>query len=134
MTQSDNTATYQSLKPIPARPESFNEQDSRSPAIRAADRSFNRRKNDDESDTDEEAGLDTQGRILRSDRRYQDTSLNGRLEHDLLSSKDEKRLADLAVLKRSLVNVVLIALWYTFSVSISLVKVIFGIVTLAKLS
>lgn len=125
MTQPAATPIYQSLKPTSAHSESFNEQDSRSPAIYVVDGLHDTRKNGDDHDSDEEAGLDTRGRTSRRERRYQDTSLNGRIVPESLSSKDETRLADLAVLKRSLVNVVLIGLWYTFSVSISLVGRIF---------
>ena len=131
MTQPEAPPIYQSLKPTSARSEGFDEQDLMSPAIYVVDGSHDTRKNGEESDSDEEAGLDTQERTARRDRRYQDTSPNGRIAPEILSSKDEKRLADLAVLKTSLVNVVLIGLWYTFSVSISLVGRSFGTVTLA---
>lgn len=74
------------------------------------------------SDEDEEAGLDPEGRRQKRRRRNRDTSLDGRVAGDALTAQDERKLADLAVLRRSIVNALLIALWYVFSISISIVS------------
>ena len=76
----------------------------------------------EESDDDEEAGLDPEGKRQKRKRRARETSLDRRVAGDTLSLQDERKLADLAVLKRSAVNAVLIALWYIFSISISVVS------------
>ena len=114
MAPSDNSAAYQSLHSASAHSDTFTEHDLQSPAIQVVDGSYNTGKNGD-YDLDEEAGPDTQDKLARNDR---DGKTNNQV---ILTPKEEKRVADLAVLRRLMVNTGLIALWYTFSISISLV-------------
>ena len=114
MAPSNSSATYQSLHPISARSGAFTEHDVQSPAVQIVDGSYNIGK-DGDYDSDEEAGADSRDKLAR---RHHDRTSDNRV---VLTLKEEKRVADLAVLKRSMVNAGLIALWYTFSISISLV-------------
>ena len=70
----------------------------------------------DMSDTgctdDEETGLTHEARKKRRRRRRSGARLDERVAPLPLSKTEEKKLADLAVLKRSGVNVLLIGLWY----------------------
>ena len=76
----------------------------------------------EDSDDDEEAGLDPEGRRQKRERRARATSLDGRVSGEILTAKEERKLADMEVLKRLAINTILIALWYTFSISISVVS------------
>ena len=76
----------------------------------------------DDSDEDEEAGLNPEGKRKRKERKERNTSISGRVAGMPITAKEERKLADMAVLKRSLVNILLIALWYSFSLSISIVS------------
>ena len=76
----------------------------------------------EDSDDDEEAGLDPEGRRQKRETRARATSLDGRVSGEILTAKEERKLADMEVLKRLAVNAILIALWYTFSISISVVS------------
>lgn len=114
MAPSDSSAAYQSLAPASGRSDVFTEHDIQSPAVQVVDGSYNFGKNGN-YDSDEEAGLDSQDNLAQRDH---DGKSNMQVT---LTSTEEKRIADLAVLKRSMVNAGLIALWYTFSISISLV-------------
>jgi hypothetical protein len=109
-----------------AAPEGSDPTESISPAIHVVDNSYNTIRDgtfdgDTDSDSDEEAGLDPEGRRNRRHRREQNTTLDGRVGDQAMSAKEERKLADMDVLKRSAINVLLILLWYTFSVSISVV-------------
>ena len=73
---------------------------------------------------DEEAGLKYEYRNRRRRKRANTFPL-GEIPLGPLTPKEEKKIADLAVIKSSLINVMLIALWYTFSLSISLVRHLF---------
>ncbi len=77
------------------------------------------RESDSGSEMDEETGLTKRER--RQKKRQQD-DMNVRIGEHLPVSKHEARLADRDVIKRLLINSVLILLWYFFSLSISIVS------------
>ena len=61
---------------------------------------------------DEEAGLTRGDRRSRRRRKKRETSIDGRIVEEVVGrSKEEKKLADIDVLKRLAVNVLLIGLW-----------------------
>ncbi|MCJ1313641.1 Triose-phosphate Transporter [Agyrium rufum] len=76
-------------------------------------------EDEDESQDDEETGLRQKQRRRR---RRRESSPNGDAEREEAdqSKKKERKLADLKVLKSSIVNVLLICSWYLFSLSISI--------------
>ena len=82
-------------------------------------------------DDDEEAGLKYEHRNRRGRRKRGNTFPLGKIPLGHLTPTQEKKIADLAVIKSSLVNVLLIALWYIFSLSISLVS---GFLSLCRAS
>lgn len=69
---------------------------------------------DSELTDDEETGLTNQHRTRRKRRKRKNTSLDERVArgtHDNKTSKHDRKLADMSVLKSSAVNVLLIGLW-----------------------
>ncbi|OAX82041.1 hypothetical protein ACJ72_03616 [Emergomyces africanus] len=75
---------------------------------------------DDGLNDDEETGLTAKERRQRwKQRKRHRRELDARIV-EVKISKDERRLADRAVIKRLAVNAVLIGLWYIFSLSISI--------------
>ncbi|KAF1945671.1 TPT-domain-containing protein [Clathrospora elynae] len=68
---------------------------------------------------DEETGLTKRDRRRRRRRKRCNTLLDQRVVPDDTYTKEEKKLADQNLMKSMLVNGVLIALWYVFSISIS---------------
>lgn len=79
------------------------------------------RESDSGSEMDEETGLTKRERRQRQRKRQQDP-LDVRIGEHLPVSKHEARLADRDVIKKLLINSVLIVLWYFFSLSISIVS------------
>ena len=79
-----------------------------------------------DDDDDEESGLKYEHRNRRRRKRGNTFPL-GEIPLGHLTPTQEKKIADLAVIKSSLVNVTLIVLWYIFSLSISLVGCYFSI-------
>ncbi|KAI9767438.1 MAG: Triose-phosphate Transporter [Geoglossum simile] len=75
---------------------------------------------DDNVEDDEETGLTAKERRRRRRRMRRNTRIDERIIGDLKVTKEEEKEADQSVLKRSIVNVALIGLWYTFSLSISI--------------
>ncbi|KAI9824874.1 MAG: Triose-phosphate Transporter [Thelocarpon impressellum] len=69
---------------------------------------------------DEEAGLTGADRQRRRKRRRRNTMLDARVVGEGKTSKAEQALAKQSVLQRSMINGVLIGLWYLFSLSISI--------------
>ncbi|MCJ1281717.1 Triose-phosphate Transporter [Xylographa opegraphella] len=69
---------------------------------------------------DEEAGLTRVDKGKRWRRKRRHTLLNERIAGGAGTSKQERKVADLNVLKSSLINAVLIGSWYLFSLSISI--------------
>ncbi len=76
---------------------------------------------DDGLQDDEETGLTKKDKSRRKRRRRRNTLLDQRIAADVQITAEEKREADQNVVKRSLINGLLIGLWYLFSLSISLV-------------
>lgn len=77
------------------------------------------RESDSGSEMDEETGLTKRERRQR--KRQQD-HMDVRIGEHLPVSKHEARLADRDVIKKLLINSVLILFWYIFSLSISIVS------------
>lgn len=87
-------------------------------------------KNESDSDSfsdedlhdDEETGLTGKDKRRKQKKRRRNTRLDQRIVPDQDISPDEQKEADKTVLKRLMVNGVLILMWYFFSLSISLVR------------
>ncbi|KAI9673903.1 MAG: Triose-phosphate Transporter [Caeruleum heppii] len=75
---------------------------------------------DEETVDDEETGLTSEGRQQRNKRKRTNTMLDARIASETSTMKLDQLLADRSVLRKSVVNAVLIGLWYLFSLSISL--------------
>ncbi|KAH6608795.1 nucleotide-sugar transporter [Trichoderma cornu-damae] len=75
---------------------------------------------DEDLHSDEETGLSNKERARRQKRRRRITQLGQRIARDKSLSAEERQEADKDVVRRLLVNLVLILLWYFFSLSISL--------------
>ncbi|KAL7781707.1 triose-phosphate transporter family domain-containing protein [Trichoderma afarasin] len=75
---------------------------------------------DEDLHSDEETGLSNKERARRQKKRRRITQLGQRIARDKSLSEEERQEADKDVVKKLLVNVVLILLWYFFSLSISL--------------
>lgn len=75
---------------------------------------------DDGLQDDEETGLTGKDKGRRKQRRRRNTLLDQRIVGDVKVTAEERKEADRDVLKKSLVNGLLIGLWYTFSLSISI--------------
>jgi solute carrier family 35 protein C2 len=76
----------------------------------------------DEMTDDEEIGLTAQDKRHRTRRRRKNTQLGQRVVGIDKASKQETIKADKNVLKALLINALLIASWYLFSLSISIVR------------
>ncbi|GAB7347618.1 hypothetical protein MBLNU459_g4491t1 [Dothideomycetes sp. NU459] len=72
-----------------------------------------------ELEDDEETGLTQQERTKRKKRKRRNTRIDERIAEESIITNEEKRLASQTFLRASLINAILIALWYTFSISIS---------------
>jgi solute carrier family 35 protein C2 len=77
---------------------------------------------DDGLQDDEETGLTGKDKGKRKRKRRRNTLLDQRIAADVAITAEEKREADQNVVKKSLINGLLIGLWYLFSLSISLVS------------
>ncbi|TVY18058.1 putative transporter [Lachnellula arida] len=75
---------------------------------------------DDGLQDDEETGLTGKDKGRRKRKKRQNTQLDHRIAGDIKITDEEKKEADQNVFKRSLVNGILIGLWYIFSLSISI--------------
>ena len=71
---------------------------------------------------DEETGLTKKAKEHRKRRRRKTTRLDERIAGSVKTSKQEQKVADWNVLKAMIINVLLIASWYLFSLSISIVS------------
>lgn len=80
---------------------------------------------DDEMTDDEEIGLTAQDKRHRTRRRRKNTQLDQRVIGIDKASNEEKSKADKNVLQALLINALLIASWYIFSLSISIVGYIY---------
>lgn len=79
-------------------------------------------RSDDGLEDDEETGLTAQDRQKRMKRKRRNTRTDERIVHDGGVSKEEERLATQSFMHHALINAVLIGLWYSFSISISVVS------------
>lgn len=77
---------------------------------------------DDALQDDEETGLTKKNNEHRKRRRRKATRLDGRIGGNIKTSKQEQKVADWNVLKAMIINIALIASWYLFSLSISIVS------------
>lgn len=77
---------------------------------------------DDALQDDEETGLTGKDKSKRKRRKRRNTLLDQRIVGDSNITAEEKKKADQNVLKKGLINGVLIGLWYIFSLSISIVR------------
>lgn len=77
---------------------------------------------DDALQDDEETGLTGKDKSKRRRRKRGNTLLDQRIVGSTSPTAEEKQLADKNVIKKGLVNGLLIVLWYTFSLSISIVS------------
>ena len=76
---------------------------------------------DEDLHDDEEAGLTGGDRRRKQHKRHRNTQLDQRVAQETVT-EDERKEADRSVIKNLLINATLIALWYFFSLSISLVR------------
>lgn len=79
---------------------------------------------DEDLHDDEETGLTGKDKQRKKRRREHNTRVDQRVARDIpdVISDEEKKEADRHVLKRLLINLTLIGLWYFFSLMISLVS------------
>ena len=77
---------------------------------------------DDGLQDDEETGLTGKDKGRRKRRRRRNTLLDQRIAGESKITAEEKREADQNVIKKGLINGLLIGLWYIFSLSISIVN------------
>ncbi|KAM0262318.1 hypothetical protein ACHAQJ_001787 [Trichoderma viride] len=75
---------------------------------------------DEDLHSDEETGLSNKERARRQKKRQRITQLGQRIARDKSLSAEERQEADKDVVKKLIINLVLILLWYLFSLSISL--------------
>lgn len=80
---------------------------------------------DDGLQDDEETGLTGRDKGKRKRKRRRNTLLDQRIAADLKITDEEKKEADQNVVKKGLINGLLIGLWYLFSLSISLVSFLY---------
>jgi solute carrier family 35, member C2 len=76
---------------------------------------------DEDLHDDEETGLTGRDRRRKQKKRRHNTALDNRVAGEAITA-EEKKEADQNVIKKSLINILLILLWYLFSLSISLVR------------
>lgn len=79
---------------------------------------------DDGLQDDEETGLTGKDKDRRKRRRRRNTLLDERIAVTI--TDEEKKEADQNVLKKGIINGILIGLWYLFSLSISIVSIASG--------
>ena len=77
---------------------------------------------DDVGTDDEETGLTKKIKEHRKRKRRKATRIDERIAGTVKASKQEQKVADWNVLKAMFINVLLIASWYLFSLSISIVS------------
>jgi hypothetical protein len=77
---------------------------------------------DDGLQDDEETGLTGKAKGRRKNKRRRNTLLDQRIAGDVKITAEEKKEADQNVVRKSVINGILIGLWYLFSLSISIVS------------
>ena len=96
-----------------------------------ADRDMNDIGSDEGLDDDEETGLTQTDRRRRRRRKRRNTMLDERVTGGYNLTDEEEELATQSIVKATIMNVILIALWYLLSISISVVSIL--VVHMAKL-
>ncbi|KAF4449640.1 hypothetical protein F53441_7112 [Fusarium austroafricanum] len=90
-------------------------------AVRKIDESDDDSLSDEDLQDDEETGLTRKDKQRRQKKRSRNTQLDQRIVRDNKPiSKEERKEADKTVFKSLMINVILILLWYLFSLSISI--------------
>ena len=77
---------------------------------------------EDSLSDDEETGLRKADKKKRKRRRRRDTDLDARIGGSTMTAKQEQKVADKAVLRSLIINIILIGSWYFFSLSLSIVR------------
>jgi len=86
------------------------------------DMELNNLSEEDGLQDDEETGLTGRDKGKRRKKRRRNTLLNQRIVPETQITPEEKKAADQSVVKKGVINGVLIGLWYLFSLSISIVS------------
>lgn len=79
-------------------------------------------RSDEGLEDDEETGLTAQDRQKRMKRKRRSTMADERIVPNGEISKEEERLATQSFMHHAIINAILIGLWYSFSISISVVS------------
>ncbi|CAD0083003.1 unnamed protein product [Aureobasidium vineae] len=99
-------------------PHSYDEEDT-NPVSSGSDWEMDDIRSDEGLEDDEETGLTAQDRQKRTRRKRRNTLADERIVPDSEISKEEERLASASFMRDAIINSILIGLWYTFSISIS---------------
>lgn len=98
------------------------EEDETNPVSSGSDWEMDDIRSDEGLEDDEETGLTIQDRQKRTRRKRRNTLADERIVPDGEISKEEERLATASFMRNAIINSILIGLWYTFSISISVVS------------
>ncbi|KAH0298622.1 hypothetical protein KCU71_g12808, partial [Aureobasidium melanogenum] len=99
-------------------PHSYEEEET-NPVSSGSDWEMDDIRSDEGLEDDEETGLTIQERQKRTRRKRRNTLADERIVPDGDISKEEERLAAASFMREAIINSILIGLWYTFSISIS---------------
>lgn len=102
-------------------PHSYEEEEN-NPVSSGSDWEMDDIRSDEGLEDDEETGLTVQDRQKRTRRKRRNTLADARVVPDGDMSKEEERLATESFMRDAIINSILIGLWYTFSISISVVS------------
>lgn len=102
-------------------PHSYEEEEN-NPVSSGSDWEMDDIRSDEGLEDDEETGLTIQDRQKRTRRKRRNTLADERVVPDSEISKEEERLATASFMRDAIINSILIGLWYTFSISISVVS------------
>ncbi|KAI5206193.1 TPT-domain-containing protein [Aureobasidium subglaciale] len=95
------------------------EEEETNPVSSGSDWEMDDIRSDDGLEDDEETGLTVQDRQKRTKRKRRNTMADERIVPESEVSKEEERLASASFMRDAIINCILIGLWYTFSISIS---------------
>ncbi|KAH0284376.1 TPT-domain-containing protein [Aureobasidium namibiae CBS 147.97] len=99
-------------------PHSYDDEET-NPVSSGSDWEMDDIRSDEGLEDDEETGLTKQDRQKRTRRKRRNTLADERIVPDGDISKEEERLASASFMRDAIINCILIGLWYTFSISIS---------------
>jgi len=102
-------------------PHSYDDEET-NPVSSGSDWEMDDIRSDEGLEDDEETGLTKQDRQKRTRRKRRNTLADERIVPDGDISKEEERLASASFMRDAIINCILIGLWYTFSISISVVS------------